>query len=430
MSSLIRRIADALGANIFGQGVTIAIQLLSVPIFLHYWNISTYGEWLIISAVPAYFAMADIGLVAVAANKMTMLNAQGNHAASNRVFQSALVMTTILIAVFTAIALIMIYIVDANVLAEEGRKSALLMLIGVALLNVFSGLFDAVFRASGKYASGTYALNFARIFESLLGLGFLSLGYGFVGVSFGYLLGRMLASAAIWIYVKRKFNNFVWEMGDAQREEILPLIRPAIAFMAFPIGNAISIQGMSLLVGSLFGPAFLAVFNTYRTLSRVLVQLITTVSRSVWPEISRLYGLGEYLKIRKITRIATFGVGGGSIVMAVILFQFADWILLEWTHGKIVFEPLLFILFLVATVLTAFWQLALVVCMATNTHEKLSWFYFISSVIVILLAAELSGPLGTFSSAWALLIFEIIMLYASHFVAKRVLLDEKEIACQ
>lgn len=421
MSPLVRRIVSGLGANVFGQGVTILIQLLSVPIFLHYWDAATYGEWLLLSAVPAYFSMADVGLVAVAANKMTMLSARGEHAESNRVFQSALVMTLLLITAFAVVAVAATLLINVDVLAAPGRKAALLMLIGVALVNVFSGLFDAVFRASGQYALGTYALNFARILETLLGLAFLFLGYGFAGVAFGLLLGRLLASLAIWLYSMKVFTNFVWRAADAQRDEIKSLIRPAIAFMAFPVGNAISIQGMSLLVGALFGPAFLAVFNTYRTLSRVLVQLSSTVSRAAWPEISRLYAAGECLKISRMCRLGTLGVGGINIVVAFSIYTAAPWILDQWTHGKIPYDSILLVLFLLTTVTTAFWQLAMVVTMATNTHERLSYFYLAASALIIIAAAGLSSVAGTYASALALLVFETIMFFSSHIAARRVL---------
>ena len=100
MSLILRRIVSGFGANIYGQVATIFIQLLSVPVYLHYWNTQIYGEWLMLSAVPAYFSMADVGLVAVASNKMTMLSAKGKHAESNRVFQSALITTAIVVFLF------------------------------------------------------------------------------------------------------------------------------------------------------------------------------------------------------------------------------------------------------------------------------------------------------------------------------------------
>ena len=95
--------------------------------------------------------------------------------------------------------------------------------------------------------------------------------------------------------------------------------------MAFPIGNAITIQGMSLLIGSLFGPSFLSIFNTYRTLSRVLVQLIASISRSLWPEISRLYANGEQNKIKKIVRLGTLGMVVSSSWRHLFVFFCSDY---------------------------------------------------------------------------------------------------------
>ena len=30
------------------------IQLVQLPVFLHYWTMPLYGDWLIVSAVPTY----------------------------------------------------------------------------------------------------------------------------------------------------------------------------------------------------------------------------------------------------------------------------------------------------------------------------------------------------------------------------------------
>ena len=45
-----RRILAGMGANSFGMAITILMQLASLPIFLHFWNLETYGKWLILSA--------------------------------------------------------------------------------------------------------------------------------------------------------------------------------------------------------------------------------------------------------------------------------------------------------------------------------------------------------------------------------------------
>lgn len=421
MSPIIKRILCGVGANVFGQIITTIIQLLSVPIFLHYWDAEKYGAWLMLSAVPAYFSMADIGLVAVAANRMTILTSKGEHSESNRVFQSAMVMTLLMIAAFSIVAIVFILISSLETFFSYNVKFALLILIAVALENVFSGLFDAIFRANNQYAKGVYALNFARITEWCVGLVFLCFGQGFLGVSIGLLIGRSMSLCAIWLYVNKYFKNFVWGKSDANWAEVKNLMRPAIAFMAFPLGNAISIQGMSLVVGTFFGPAFLAMFNTYRTLSRILVQLITTVSRSVWPEISRLYGAGDYSKIRKLSRLGTLILGSASIFLAFVIYKSAPWIISEWTHNKIPYDSSLLSLFLITTVTTSFWQLAMVITMATNTHEKLSYCYLSASVLVILIAIVLQNEFGNKSSVISLFVFEVIMFFSSYYVSSHVL---------
>ena len=66
MNPLLSRIMAAMGAGMLGQGVNIAIQLLSLPVFLHWWDLSQYGQWLMLSAMPAYLSMADVGMVSTA----------------------------------------------------------------------------------------------------------------------------------------------------------------------------------------------------------------------------------------------------------------------------------------------------------------------------------------------------------------------------
>ena len=66
------RIVHSLYATGFGQGVNVLIQLAGVPLFLHFWGVERYGEWLILSTIPAYLWMSDFGFASVAANDMTM----------------------------------------------------------------------------------------------------------------------------------------------------------------------------------------------------------------------------------------------------------------------------------------------------------------------------------------------------------------------
>ena len=67
------------------------IQVASLPLFLLHWDANRYGTWLMLSAVPTYLLMADVGMVATAGNRMTMEMARGRAEHANRIFHSATV---------------------------------------------------------------------------------------------------------------------------------------------------------------------------------------------------------------------------------------------------------------------------------------------------------------------------------------------------
>src|ERR1035441_3547077 len=64
------------------------IQLVQLPVFLHYWTMPLYGDWLIVSAVPTYLSFSTTGFGTVAGNEMTMMVARDDHAGALHVFQS------------------------------------------------------------------------------------------------------------------------------------------------------------------------------------------------------------------------------------------------------------------------------------------------------------------------------------------------------
>ncbi len=76
--SVTKRLVRGVSATAFGTGVTAVVQLVSVPLFLWAWGVAGYGDWLLLSTIPAYFGMSDIGFCAVAGNEMSMRAARGD----------------------------------------------------------------------------------------------------------------------------------------------------------------------------------------------------------------------------------------------------------------------------------------------------------------------------------------------------------------
>jgi O-antigen/teichoic acid export membrane protein len=87
--SVKQRIAHALAASAFGQSVTIGSQLLLTPLFFRHWGPGLYGEWLILSSVPAYLTMSDLGIGSAAGNEMTMKAGADDLTGAQRTYRGA-----------------------------------------------------------------------------------------------------------------------------------------------------------------------------------------------------------------------------------------------------------------------------------------------------------------------------------------------------
>lgn len=424
--SIRKRIFSGLAANTMAQGITVFIQIFSLPIFLQYWTAEKYGVWLMLSAIPSYFSLADVGLVSAAMNQMTILAAKNKHDESNKVFQSALFLTVFMVISIALISTVIIGSIKLEILSNLDNRISLLLLVYCTLINIFNGLFDAVFRANNHYAKGTLILNVFRFIEWTGGIiGFL-IAKSFVMTAIGYLVARIFSNLLMLIFCKKSYPQYIWRMNLLHQSESRRIIMPAISFMAFPIGNAISIQGITLIVGHLFGPAFLAVFTTYRTLTRVLVQIITMISRVLSPEFSRLYGEGNFFVIKRLYRIGTSIGFLFSTILSIAIYFSAPEILKIWTHGKIVFDSSLLKILLFTTALTALWQISMVILTSTNQHGRLSVYFLFGSIFSVILISPLEPYVGTNSAAWSLLLFEIFLLLISVSQCKKLFSSEEK----
>ncbi|HEX5357082.1 MAG TPA: hypothetical protein VFW93_12740 [Aquabacterium sp.] len=366
------RIIAAMGAGTLGQGVNIAIQLLSLPVFLHWWDLSQYGQWLMLSAMPAYLSMADAGMVSTAGNRMTMAMGRGDVKQANRVFHSATVfmmLTCGALGGLSVLAVLVVGIPGVDTLAERG---ALLCLCLGVLVSFAGGLADAVFRASHRYALGNALGTLVRLGEWIGSIIGLWLSQDLFAVALGGLLWRIAGTVMMAAWSRSQAMGLTWGVHDAHVQEVRSMARPALSFMLFPVSNAITFQGLTLLTGHLLGPAMVAVFNTYRTLARVAVQVTATLSHALWSEFSRLFGQGGAPAMLGLyTRAARIGLMG-SVTLSGTLYLAGPHLLHWWTHGAVPGNDALLAWLLLYAAVCGAWHIPRVALMATNQHDGLA----------------------------------------------------------
>jgi O-antigen/teichoic acid export membrane protein len=399
------------------MAISIGIQLVSLPLFLHYWDTSTYGVWLMLSAIPAYLSMADAGMVTAAGNKMTMAMGKDDVPEANRVFQSAQMFMAIVCGSLALIVVPLVLWAPLPGLETMDQRVALSALSVGILVALFGGLSEAVFKSTHRYASGTMLANYVRLGEwsgSMLGL---MLWGSFAAVALSALAMRLIGTVAAMVLASKGNHGLRWGMHAAEGAEIRAMVKPAVSFMAFPLANALSFQGVTLLVGALFGPVAVALFNTYRTIARVAVQVTAIFSHALWPEFSRLFGQGGYAAIERLYRRTSLLGAAQSLLLSLVIYFMSPLLLRIWTHGAIEFVPSLMLLMLLYAAAGGIWHIPRVLLMATNQHVGLAYWSLAAGALTVGLAWLMGSAFHLNGVVTAMLMSELFIAIVCAWLA-------------
>jgi O-antigen/teichoic acid export membrane protein len=429
-SSLKTKLLRNLGANAYGQAITILVQLVSVPLFLHYWGVALYGEWLILSAIPAYLALSDIGFASVAANDMAMRVAKGDRQGALEVYQSIWLFISVVSVLVGCVLGLVIYATPVNAtfsisnISQVQTQQVLIILMVYVLGGLQGGVLNAAFRAAGRYAYGTAVANTVRLAEWAVSVVGLLLGGGVLAIAMLTLVTRLIGMLLLWAMLRKQEPWLYLGSQAATVQQVRNLLKPAVAFMVFPLGLALSLQGMVLIIGMTLGSSAVVVFSAYRTLTRLLVQVITMLSQSVWPEISAAYGAKQMDLVRQLHRKGTNITFWIALFAVAMLGSAGEWFIGMWTGHAFEQNHLLFALLLATTFINVLWQNSWVVLMATNQHQKITIAFIVSAVCGLLLGYITMPVLGVSGAGLVLLVAELPMLYLAVNSALQLLQDQ------
>lgn len=412
MSPVMRRVVAAFGAHSYGQAISIFTQLASLPLFLGTWDTATYGVWLMLIALPTYLSISDGGLVTAASNEIAIASARKEYEKANGIFQSGLAfLSTTCTSVFILAALL-IYVAGIPGVSNLERKNALMALAAGVLIAQFHGLGETIFRACGKHAIGIFLGNTSRLMEWIGWMVGLTVFKSFEGVAMTGVIFRALVFGCTFFLSRKIQTTISWSFDKATKAQVRALLKPAASFMSMTLSNALSIQGVTLLVGHLLGPATVTIFNTYRTLSRVALQVTSTLGNSLWAEFSRLHATGGIMAIRPFFQRASRVSVIASVGLSTVLFIASPTIIEHWSRNQVNFDLSLMFLMLGLAAISGSWNVARVLLMSINSHITLSRLAIAAAIGSVSLAYVLGSILGLTGVAAGLVFVETSMATA------------------
>lgn len=411
-----QRVLRLAGANAVGQGAAMATQLGLVPLFLAAWGVQRYGDWLLLSTVPAYLAASDLGFLSAAGNRLAALRAahrDDEALAVHRLSWTLALGVAALVGVVTAAAVALVdlrQLLRLRTVSSEEAALSVVLLVAFAVVSQTEQVLQGAFRAEALAARGSLLSTASRTCAVVAAAVTALLG-GELAAAAGAMLGAKVLLALVQLVVLRASSQLFRPGLHLDRAELRSLLAPSLAFVGLPLGNALTLQVFLVVLGHQVGAEELVAFSLARTLTRLATQLVSIVEGSIWPELSYAFGRGDLALMRRLHGRACAVTVRIAAAAAVVLALAGPAFLGIWTGGRVSIGREVLWLLCADLVVTSLWSTSAVLPAATNTGlGRVTAAFILLGGLSVLLLPVLTSALGLVGAPVAMLVCDLLMV--------------------
>jgi len=410
-----KRVVSGSLLNILGEGIRALSHVLLVPLFLRAWGKELYGEWLSICAVVAYLSLSDLGIKNYVTNRLTQAYSKGDLKRYWKIFYSALRLYLALLSFLMVAFGVFVFFAPLSdwlgikLAGKETMRIAFLVMGGHLLIGLILGLFSGVYQSMGKYSRAALILNVKEIILLVFLAVALFLNPNFIAISLIYFLALL---TLLFFVVKDTgvgYARIGAGLAQADWNLSFSFIAPSLFFLMLVLGNTLRGQSILLVINGALGAGAVAVFSVHRTLSNLIQKIVTSINGALCPELTAMEERKNFRKMQLtfhlLIKIALFL----SFSAAIFLFFTGEDVIRVWTRGRIEFQPLLWLIFMIYMPISALWWASGIFQVSTNKHKKYALTRVGSSVIGLLLAMILTKTFGLAGALAGFAIAEILI---------------------
>ena len=254
----------------FNHGITIFIHLVFVPLFLSFWKLDIYADWILISTIPSILTISQFGLNSYGSNMIVIAYRQNKKNKANFVFQNVIYFTSAIIVTLGLILLLLNYIFDFHKIFDIGsvkKNEFYLVLIFIVLKYLLlsnSNFLAALFKINHKFHLFIYLQSIFLITELILIAFTLFLGGQILEVSFVGVINYMIYLITSYFVIKREF---IWlqiiNFKNINFSFIKKIFYPSISFMVGDTSKAILAQGTIIFLNLFSNDLLLVLYKLF-----------------------------------------------------------------------------------------------------------------------------------------------------------------------
>jgi O-antigen/teichoic acid export membrane protein len=413
MTSVRNRVLSGLSANAISQVQNIVAQLSAVPVFLACWGADQYGQWLLMSAIPTYIALADLGVGTAVSNQLLVDAEREQHAQGDELFSAVLAFLLLVTGLVMVGALGLVVAAGINDQGDgplhwvSANAFAVLCLALYAPLSMLAVMLSASLRAAKRYATGMNLNTGIRTAELIATVLAVSMSKSFAALSLALLATRFLGVIVLAWVMKSFLPWLSFRPAFKSISRHRSILVSGMAFTGFSLSHALFSQGVLLAIGWRLGTAEVSAFSVMRTVTRMVYQALNIVILAAQPEITMAYAAGNWDLLRFISRQTlrvSFWLGFTTCVLVAIG---GPYFLGLWTHGRVAVDDATFWVLCATQFVTTLWLSSAIALTGTNRHLGLSLIYLAAGIVAVAATALSAAQGGLYLVAWVLMFTEI-----------------------
>jgi O-antigen/teichoic acid export membrane protein len=352
------RAAKVAVASSLSMGLSIALQLVSVPVCLRYWGQEKYGLWLALFALANVLRTPEVGFNAYIGNELNVLYHR-DPAALRRTLASAvwgallvaalLLLCGALIAVSGALATLL-GIPDSVTQAGRAGLALAVLLLGFAATGPYLGCVDRLLIPAGMNYQAIWWFMGLQIAQSASLVVAALLDCSLVEAALLFATTQAGLRVATALYIARQLPDFFpWWRHPSWASGLRDFARSAVLVGANLLTQA-GTNGIVMLVASGLGAAAVPAFTTVRTLTNLWTSLGQVLLSPLFPELVRYHAHGDARKLA--AALETHWLVANVLVNGSVLasLPFLDDVYHLWTGGQVALDPVLLCAMLIAIV--------------------------------------------------------------------------------
>jgi len=317
---------------------------------------------------------------------------------------------------FAAVAAFALSPLSRSLLGEANAalaQWALLALAAHVLMTLMRGVIGAGLRSVGQYSLLVAIAGTMRLTDTLIVLAIATLGGSIFDAAIGMLIGAVVAVAATATWFQRRYPWLPLGFGHASRASVKEMLPSSLHFIGYTLGNLISIQGATIVIGAVLGPAAVALTSTARTLVRTGIAVSNMLGNTLQIEYAAMFGRSAFDKFRRLFQLHALAIAALIAAYLAAMLWLGPLVYEIWTHGEFGTPRLLISALAVGIACEMAWTALQTPSIAVNRMRITGRAFFVVSCLGLVALGLLAPTFGVIAFGWVSLAVSSVMIIAA-----------------